>query len=103
VDTDPEYRTVRISALRQQLPPVSVITLTASRGLSACAGAAYSPALARRELEIIRTGLHANAVRICGRDPGRVLAAARDALKQGLEVWLSPESGTPPRRAPSST
>jgi hypothetical protein len=59
----------------------------------------YSPALARRELEIIRTGLHANAVRICGRDPGRVLAAARDALEQGLEVWLCPEywNATPAR------
>ena len=59
----------------------------------------YSPALARRELEIIRTGLHANAVRICGRDPGRVLAATKDALEQGLEVWLSPEywNATPAR------
>lgn len=38
-------------------------------------------------------------LRICGRDPGRVLAATRDALEQGLEVWLSPEywSTTPAR------
>ena len=51
----------------------------------------YSPKLVRRELDIIRTDLHANTVRICGRDPGRVLAAAEYALGEGLEVWLSPE------------
>jgi hypothetical protein len=36
----------------------------------------YTPALMRRELDIIRTGLHANAVRLGGRDPCRLLAAA---------------------------
>jgi hypothetical protein len=59
----------------------------------------YSPQLMRRELDIIRTDLHCNAVRICGRDPGRVLGAAEYALGQGLEVWLSPERwNAPPRR-----
>jgi len=59
----------------------------------------YSPQLVHRELDIIRTDLRANAVRICGRDPGRVLAAAEYALGQGLEVWLSPErwNATPKR------
>jgi hypothetical protein len=51
----------------------------------------YTPALVHRELEIIKTGLHCTAVKIRGRDIGRVMAAAADALGQGLEVWLSPE------------
>ena len=44
----------------------------------------------RREFEIIRNDLHANAVRIGARDLGRVTVAARAALDQGLEVWFSP-------------
>ncbi len=51
----------------------------------------YSPALVRREVEIIETGLHCNAVKICARDTGRLAAAAEEALRQGLEVWFSPE------------
>jgi len=46
---------------------------------------------AHRELEIIRHDLHCNAVRIRGRDVGRLIAVAGDALRQGFEVWLSPE------------
>lgn len=45
----------------------------------------------RRELEIIKSDLHCNAVRICGLDLHRLAAAGREALAQGLEVWLSPE------------
>jgi hypothetical protein len=44
-----------------------------------------------RELEIIRDDLHCNAVRICAQDIDRLMTAGRDALEQGLEVWLSPE------------
>lgn len=51
----------------------------------------YRPALVHRELEIIKTDLHCNAVKLRGRDIGRVMAAAEDALGLGLEVWLSPE------------
>lgn len=51
----------------------------------------YTPALVRRELEIIRTDLHCTVVKIRGRDVGRVMAAAEDGLDLGLEVWLSPE------------
>ncbi len=59
----------------------------------------YTPALMRRELDIIRTGLHANAVRLGGRDPGRLLAAADYAASIGLNVWLGPELwNAPPRR-----
>jgi hypothetical protein len=51
----------------------------------------YEPGLVRRELTIIRDDLHCNAVRIVGRDPGRLTAAAGDALDLGLQVLLSPE------------
>lgn len=44
----------------------------------------------RRELQIIKSDLHCNAVRITGTDLGRVASSAREALKQGLEVWFSP-------------
>jgi hypothetical protein len=44
-----------------------------------------------RELEIIKNDLHCNAVRICGLDIGRLIKAGEVALKQGLELWLSPE------------
>jgi hypothetical protein len=50
----------------------------------------FEPAIVRRELEIVRTDLHCNAVRIVGRDIGRLATAARFALEQGLEVWFSP-------------
>ena len=45
----------------------------------------------RRELEIIKTGLHCTAVKICARDTGRLVPAAEDALRLGLEVWFCPE------------
>lgn len=51
----------------------------------------FDPATTRRELEIISTDLHCNAVRLRGRDVGRLMTAAKDALELGLEVWLSPE------------
>jgi hypothetical protein len=44
-----------------------------------------------RELEIIKNDLHCNAVRIQGFDLDRLKIASEDALKQGLEVWFSPE------------
>lgn len=44
-----------------------------------------------RELEIIKNDLHCNAVRICGLDIDRLVAAGEYALSEGLEVWLSPE------------
>jgi hypothetical protein len=51
----------------------------------------YTPALVRRELEIIHTELAANAVRLCGRDLTRLLDAADHALALGLHVWICPE------------
>ena len=44
-----------------------------------------------RELEIINKDLHCNGVRICGQSIERLMLATKDALEQGLEVWLSPE------------
>lgn len=51
----------------------------------------YDPRIVHRELEIIKNDLRCNAVRICGLDVGRLMAAGEDALNQGLMVWLSPE------------
>lgn len=44
----------------------------------------------RRELQIIRDDLHANAVRIVGSDVTRLTATTEIALGLGLEVWYSP-------------
>lgn len=51
----------------------------------------FDPTVIHRELEILKNDLHCNAVRICGLDLERLITASEDALKQGLEVWLSPE------------
>ena len=51
----------------------------------------FDPKVVHRELEIIKNDLHCNSVRICGLDIQRLMVAAEDALKLGLEVWLSPE------------
>ncbi len=50
----------------------------------------FPPEVVAREMEIIAHDLHCNAVRISGFDVDRLTLAAEDALKQGLEVWLSP-------------
>jgi hypothetical protein len=52
--------------------------------------ASFDAKTTHRELEIIKNDLHCNAVRIGGRHIGRLIAASEDALRQGLEVWLSP-------------
>jgi hypothetical protein len=44
----------------------------------------------RRELQVIRDDLHANAVRVVGSDLRRLTEVARVALELGLEVWFSP-------------
>jgi hypothetical protein len=51
----------------------------------------FNPHIVHRELEIIKQDLHCNVVRICGLDLDRLMTATEDALKQGLEVWFSPE------------
>ena len=62
----------------------------------------YSPGLIRRELKIIATDLHCNAVRICGQDADRLVVAAEAALGLGMEVWLSPELWNERPKKPST-
>jgi hypothetical protein len=50
----------------------------------------FDPRTVAREIEIIKKDLHCNAIRITGLDINRLLVATEIALKQGLEVWLSP-------------
>jgi hypothetical protein len=50
----------------------------------------FDARIVHRELEIIKNDLHCNAVRIMGTNPSRLMMAAENALKQGLEVWISP-------------
>jgi hypothetical protein len=51
----------------------------------------YDAKVIHRELQIIKNDLHCNAVKVQGLDIDRLAAAAEDALRQGLEVWLAPE------------
>jgi len=44
----------------------------------------------RREMAVIASDLHCDAVRISGREPERLTVAARHAADAGLEVWFSP-------------
>jgi len=59
--------------------------------------------MVHRELEIIKNDLHCNTVRICGLDLDRLMTATEDALKQGLEVWLSPEMWDKSQKRRSTT
>lgn len=52
---------------------------------------AFNAKVIQREVEIIQKDLHCNAIRIQGLNIRQLVAAAEIALKQGLEVWLSPE------------
>lgn len=51
----------------------------------------YNPRIVHRELEIIKSDLHCNSVRITGQNIDRLSSSAKDALQQGLEVWFSPQ------------
>ena len=51
---------------------------------------ALDMSVVRRELEIVRDDLHANAVRIVGSDVGHMTVVAKIAVGLGLEVWFSP-------------
>lgn len=50
----------------------------------------FDPAIVHKELKIIKNDLHCNAVRISGQDIDRLMSTAKDALEQGLNVWLLP-------------
>jgi hypothetical protein len=51
----------------------------------------FDPGIIHRELQIIKSDLGCNAIRICGKDIGRLVGTTQDALQQGFEVWFSPE------------
>jgi hypothetical protein len=52
----------------------------------------FVPEIVRREMQIIQTDLHCNAVRITGAHPDRLEIAAKFAAEAGLEVWFCPFS-----------
>jgi len=59
---------------------------------------ALDMAVVRRELEIIRDDLHANAVRIVGSDVKRLTDVAEVALARGFESGSPRLSSSTPRR-----
>lgn len=44
----------------------------------------------KKELKIIKTDLHCNAIRISGTEIERLIKTSDEALKLGFQVWLSP-------------
>jgi hypothetical protein len=49
-----------------------------------------------RELAVIAGDLHCTAVKIRGRDIGRVMHAGKAAAELGLEAWLCPGPAAAP-------
>jgi len=67
--------------------------ITYDTGITAdgdCTRKRFDDAVARRELQIIATDLHATAVRVTGDDLQRLASAGEHALAAGLELWFSP-------------
>ncbi len=67
--------------------------ITYDTGITAdgdCTRKHYDDAVARRELQVIATDLHATAVRVTGGDLQRLASAGEHALAAGLELWFSP-------------
>jgi hypothetical protein len=67
--------------------------ITYDTGITAdgdCTRKHYDDAVARRELQVIATDLHATAVRVTGGDLQRLASAGQHALAAGLELWFSP-------------
>jgi len=50
----------------------------------------FDVSIVTREIEIIKSELHCNAIRISGCNIDRIKQAAEIALKRGLTVWFSP-------------
>jgi hypothetical protein len=50
----------------------------------------FDPLIVQREIEIIKIGLHCNAIRISGQSIERLVLTAKYAIEQGLEIWFSP-------------
>jgi hypothetical protein len=52
--------------------------------------ASFELATVRREMQIIASDLHCNAVRVYGADPDRMVVASEYGLEAGMQVWFSP-------------
>jgi hypothetical protein len=63
----------------------------------------YDPQTVQREIEIIKSDLHCNAIGISGKDIGRVVTTAEAALSLGLEAWLNPADWTNKPAKPTLT
>jgi len=63
---------------------------TFTRGKESSSRDKFDPAIVKREMEIIKSDLHCNAVRISGQEISRLVMASEFAIQQGLEVWFSP-------------
>jgi len=63
----------------------------------------FDPAATRRDLQVIRDDLNANAVRFQGRSLTRLTAATEAALELGLQVWFSPKMFERSQKATSPT
>src|SRR6266700_5092341 len=50
----------------------------------------FDLSIVNKEIEIIKSELHCNAIRISGLSIERIVQAAESALKQGITVWFSP-------------
>src|SRR5262245_56897669 len=64
-------------------------------GIDTLAGGLTRPTLsedrAASDMDAIARDLHANAVRLSGRDVDRLAMVGRLATERGLDVWLSPQ------------
>lgn len=70
------------------------------KGINYDTGTEYTPCVMSRDgltpegitadMQAIKNDLHANAVRLYGKDPQMLLLASGIALEAGLDVWLSP-------------
>ncbi|MBL1086896.1 abortive phage infection protein [Streptomyces actinomycinicus] len=61
-------------------------------------GTAFSTARMRRDIRVIRDGLHADTVDVTGDGVERLTATAAEAAERGLRVWLQPTLGDVPER-----
>jgi hypothetical protein len=50
----------------------------------------FEPAAVRREMQVIASDLHCNAVRVYGADLDRMTTASQYAIEAGLQVWFAP-------------
>ncbi|MEU8751456.1 abortive phage infection protein [Streptomyces chartreusis] len=61
-------------------------------------GTAWSDARMRRDVRLIRDGLHADTLDVTGDGVDRLTATAAEAAERGLHIWLQPTLGDVPER-----